>query len=242
MLTVPFISSMPSAAALADALHALANPARAAQLKRFFKTGPGQYGEGDQFLGLDLPQQRLLARQFRELPLAEGEQLLGSPWHEFRQTGLIIWTLQFAKAGPAGRQAIHEAYLRNRQRVNNWNLVDITCPLLLGTYLMDKDRSLLYELAAEDQLWSQRMSIVSTLAFIRKGQFADTFALAEQLLHHRHDLIHKAMGWMLREVGKRSPEALEEFLADHARQLPRTALRYAIEKLDPVRRQLYMAR
>ncbi|MCB2408453.1 DNA alkylation repair protein [Hymenobacter lucidus] len=231
---------MPTAAAVQAAIAALAQPGRAALVARFFKTGPGEYGEGDQFLGLTLPQQRLVAKEFRELPLAEVEKLLASPWHEHRQTGLIIWTLQFAKAGPAGRQAIHEAYLHHRSRVNNWNLVDITCPLLVGTYLLDKNRALLYELAAEPNLWSQRMSIVSTLAFIRKGQFQDTFAVAEQLLSHPHDLIHKATGWMLREVGKRNEEALEEFLTDHHGQLPRTALRYAIEKLTPAQRQRHM--
>ncbi|TGE29911.1 DNA alkylation repair protein [Hymenobacter metallicola] len=229
-----------TAASLAQALDSLADPKRAILLQRFFKTGPGQYGEGDQFLGLPLPQQRQLARQFRHLPMNETETLLASPWHEHRQTALIIWTLQFAKAGPAQQQLIHEGYLRNRSRVNNWNLVDITCPLLVGTHLLDKDRALLYELAVEPNLWSQRMSLVSTLAFIRKGQFQDTFALAEQLLSHPHDLIHKAMGWMLREVGKRNEDALEEFLIDHHGQLPRTALRYAIERLPPARRQFHL--
>ncbi|MCB2379771.1 DNA alkylation repair protein [Hymenobacter sp. BT635] len=229
-----------TAAQLQQAIDTLADPVRALLLQRFFKTGPGQYGEGDQFLGLTLPQQRLVARNFRALPRPETEKLLASPWHEHRQTALIVWTLQFQKAGPMERQAIHEAYLRHRSRVNNWNLVDITCPLLLGTYLLDKDRTLLYELAAEPHLWSQRMSIVSTLAFIRKGQFQDTFGVAEQLLSHPHDLIHKATGWMLREVGKRNEEALEEFLTDHHGQLPRTALRYAVERLPPSQRQHYM--
>ncbi|UOQ55224.1 DNA alkylation repair protein [Hymenobacter cellulosivorans] len=229
-----------TAVRLETALTQLANPERAVLLRRFFKTGPGEYGEGDQFLGLTLPQQRAVAREFRQLPMAEVEMLLASPWHELRQTALIIWTLQFQKAGPSGRTAIHEAYLRNRRRVNNWNLVDITCPLLIGTYLLDKDRTLLYALAAEEHLWSQRMSIVSTLALIRQNQFADTFGVAEQLLSHPHDLIHKATGWMLREVGKRNEDALEEFLADHTRQMPRTMLRYALEKLPPNRRQHYM--
>ncbi|WP_311136721.1 DNA alkylation repair protein [Hymenobacter cellulosilyticus] len=223
-----------TAARLSQALLTLADPARAALLQRFFKTGPGDYGEGDQFLGLTLPQQRTVAREFRQLPLAETEQLLASPWHEVRQTALVIWTLQFQKAGPAGRQAIHEAYLRHRRRVNNWNLVDITCPLLVGTYLLDKDRTLLYELAAEDHLWSQRMSIVSTLAFIRQGQFQDTFGVAEQLLSHRHDLIHKATGWMLREVGKRNEDALEEFLADYSRRMPAPCCATPLKSWPPV--------
>ncbi|RSK42517.1 DNA alkylation repair protein [Hymenobacter perfusus] len=223
-------------------IHALADPERAVAVARFFKTGPGEYGEGDQFLGLTMPQQRLLAREFQQLPQQEVLRLLHSPWHECRSVALVIWTLQFTKAGPAGRTAIYEQYLANRHFVNNWDLVDITCPNIVGGYLLDKDRAPLYELAAENHLWSQRMSIVSTLAFIRKGQFQDTFAVAELLLSHRHDLIHKATGWMLREVGKRNEEALEEFLTDHRGQLPRTALRYAIERLPPARRNWHMGK
>ncbi|GAA4373227.1 DNA alkylation repair protein [Hymenobacter koreensis] len=228
------------AAELLTRIHALANPERALLLARFFQTGPGQYGEGDQFLGLTMPQQRQLAKQFRTLPMAEVEQLVQSPWHDCRSIGLIIWTLQFPKAGPAGQMAIYERYLQNRRFVNNWDLVDVTCPHIVGAYLLHKDRTPLYELAAENYLWSQRMSIVSTLAFVRKGQFADTFALAEQLLSHRHDLIHKAVGWLLREVGKRNEEALEEFLHDHRLRMPRTMLRYAIERLEPAKRHHYL--
>jgi hypothetical protein len=231
----------PSATDLLARIHALADPARAELLARFFKTGPGQYGEGDQFLGLPMPRQRQLAREFRQLPPQEVEQqLVRSPWHDCRSIGLIIWTLQFAQAGPAGQQELYERYLLNRRFVNNWDLVDITCPAIVGGYLLRRDRAPLYELAAEDHLWSQRMSIVSTLAFIRKGQFADTFALAEQLCSHRHDLIHKAVGWMLREAGKRNEDALTEFLADFGPQLPRTTLRYAIERLSPAQRQQYL--
>jgi len=223
-------------------IHALADPERAVAVARFFKTGPGKYGEGDQFLGLTMPQQRLLAREFQQLPQEEVLQLLQSPWHECRSVALVIWTLQFAKAGPDGRTVIYEQYLANRHFVNNWDLVDITCPNIVGGYLLDNDRDPLYELAAENHLWSQRMSIVSTLAFIRKGQFQDTFAVAELLLSHRHDLIHKATGWMLREVGKRNEEALEEFLTDHRGQLPRTTLRYAIERLPPARRHWHLGK
>ncbi|QIX62546.1 DNA alkylation repair protein [Hymenobacter sp. BT18] len=233
--------SHPTGADLLARIHSLADPTRAIAVARFFQTGPGQYGEGDQFLGLSMPQQRRLAREFRSLPLPDVEQLVQNPWHDCRSIGLIIWTLQFAKVGPAGRQAIYERYLLNRRFINNWDLVDVTCPTIVGGYLLTQDREPLYDLVAEAHLWSQRMSIVSTLAFIRKGQFADTFALAEQLLSHRHDLIHKATGWMLREVGKRNEDALEEFLADHAPTMPRTMLRYAIEKLPPARRQHYLS-
>lgn len=187
-----------------------------------------------------MPQQRQLAREFRGLAMAEVVQLVQSPWHELRQTGLIIWTLQFAKAGEPARRTIYEQYLAHRQFINNWNLVDTTAPIIVGGYLLPRDREPLYELAAEPHLWSQRMALVSTLAFIRKNQFADTFAVAEKLLSHPHDLIHKAMGWMLREVGKRNEEALEDFLTDHRGQLPRTALRYAIERLPAARRQWHM--
>jgi len=225
---------------VAAELNALADQKRAVVMQRFFKTGPGQYGEGDIFLGLSVPQQRVIARRYRDLPAGEVEKLLRQPYHEYRLTALIIWTLQAQRVGEAGRQAILDHYLKNRTWINNWDLVDVTCPEIVGHFLLKRDRSLLDELAAEDHLWSQRIAIVSTLAFIRKNQFGDTFRIAEKLLGHRHDLIHKAIGWMLREVGKRSPDALEEFLHDHIERLPRTALRYAIERFEPARRQYYL--
>ncbi|WP_266362685.1 DNA alkylation repair protein [Tellurirhabdus rosea] len=217
-----------------------ANPERALALQRFFKTGPGQYAEGDLFLGLTVPEQREIAGRYRTLPPEEAAKLLHEPYHECRLTALIIWTLQAKKAGEAGRKQLFDLYLENRQYVNNWDLVDVTCPEIIGVYLLNKDRQVLDELAAQNHLWSQRMAMVSTLAFIRKGQFGDTFRIAEQLLGHKHDLIHKAVGWMLREVGKKNPEALEEFLHDQAGKLPRTALRYAIERFDPARRTYYL--
>lgn len=228
-----------------NALLALAQPERALALSRFFKTEPGQYGAGDQFLGLTMPQQHALAKQFLALPIDETEQLLRDPYHECRMTALLIWMYQ-CRAGSArnrGREpqeAIVACYLANRPYVNNWDLVDVSCPTILGQNLLQTDRSVLYDLAREDHLWSQRIAIVSTWAFIRTGQFADTFALAELLLSHKHDLIHKALGWMLREVGKRNPDALAEFLHDHIRQMPRTTLRYAIERFDPSRRRYYL--
>ncbi|WP_128547930.1 DNA alkylation repair protein [Larkinella soli] len=222
------------------ALLAQADPEKAAFFKRFFKTGPGQYGEHDQFLGLSVPQQREIAKRYRSLPPDETEQLVRDPYHECRLTGLIIWTNQARGSGEENRRLILEYYLRNRAYVNNWDLVDVTCPEVVGNYLLNKDRSLLYDLAQENHLWSQRIAIVSTLAFIRKQQFQDTFQIAELLLSHRHDLIHKAVGWMLREVGKKNLDALEEFLHDHAGRLPRTALRYAIERFEPARRKYYL--
>lgn len=230
----------PTATNVKNTLLSLSQPERAAMTARFFKTGPGQYGEGDQFMGLPMPQQHTVAKQYATLSISEVEQLLHDPYHECRMVGLLIWVNQFRKASSAQQTLIIEHYLANRRYINNWDLVDVSCPGLLGRYVLDRDRSILYELAKEDHLWSQRIAIVSTLALIRVGQFSDTFAIAELLLAHKHDLIHKATGWMLREVGKRSPDALEEFLNDHIRNLPRTALRYAIERFEPSRRAYYL--
>ncbi|GAB2605503.1 DNA alkylation repair protein [Spirosoma areae] len=221
-------------------LLALAQPERSILVARFFKTGLGQYGEGDQFLGLSMPQQHLVAKQYQNLPLAETEKLVQDSYHECRMTGLLIWVHQTRKGNPAQQAAILERYLGNRQHINNWDLVDVTCPHILGRAVIYGDRSVLYELASQAYLWGQRIAIVSTFALIRLGQFADTFAIAELLLSHKHDLIHKAIGWMLREVGKRNADALEEFLHDHVRQLPRTTLRYAIERFEPARRRYYL--
>ncbi|WP_080058882.1 DNA alkylation repair protein [Spirosoma aerolatum] len=222
-------------------LLALAQPERAILVARFFKTAPGQYGEGDQFLGLSMPKQHEIAKRFKALTLSETERLIRDPYHECRMVGLLIWVEQVKKAGPVQRTEIIERYLANRKYINNWDLVDVTCPHIVGQPLLQDDRSILYDLAHEDHLWSQRIAIVSTLALIRKGQFSDTFAIAEILLSHKHDLIHKAIGWMLREVGKRNIDALEEFLHDHVREMPRTTLRYAIERFDPTRRKYYLA-
>lgn len=217
-----------------------AQPERAFQLARFFKTAPGQYGEGDQFLGLTMPQQHTVVRRYQHLPLDEAEQLVRDAYHECRMTGLLIWVYQTRKAALAQRNAILERYLANRQYINNWDLVDVTCPHILGRHVAQGNRSVLYELVHEENLWSQRMAIISTFALIRLGQFGDTFALAEILLAHKHDLIHKAIGWMLREAGKRNADALDEFLHDHIRHMPRTALRYAIERFEPARRRYYL--
>ncbi|GAB3269047.1 DNA alkylation repair protein [Larkinella harenae] len=223
-----------------DDLLAQKDSEKAAFLKQFFKTGPGQYGEGDEFLGLSVPQQRAIAQKYRLLLPEETENLVRDPLHECRLTGLIIWTNQAKRGGEANRKLLFEYYLRNKTFVNNWDLVDTSCPELVGNYLLTKDRSILYELAQENYLWSQRIAMVSTIAFIRKNQFQDTFQIAELLLKNRHDLIHKAIGWMLREVGKKNTDALEEFLHDHTGQLPRTALRYAIERFEPARRKYYL--
>lgn len=191
-------------------------------------------------MGMSMPQQRDVACQFSQLSSEETEHLVQDEFHECRMVALLIWVAQSRKSGPIGRQAILKRYLDNVQHVNNWDLVDSSCPTVVGEALLKEDRTVLYDLAATNHLWSQRIAIISTLAFIRKKQFADTFLLAERLMNHRHDLIHKAIGWMLREVGKRDSEALEEFLHDHIRQLPRTSLGYAIERFAPARRQYYL--
>ena len=230
------------AEAVKNRIAELENNGRALFLAKFFKTGPGQYAEGDHFLGLTMPEQRTIVGHYADLPDADVEVLIQDSIHECRMVGLLIWAKRVKRASSGYRQALAERYVALRPFINNWDLVDNSCTHLLGDYLLHQDRSVLYDLAAEDHLWSNRMAIVSTLSFIRRGQFADTFALIEQSLTHRHSLIHRAMGWMLREVGKRSPEALEEFVNDHHRQLPRTTLRYAVERMPALQRQQFMAR
>ncbi|MEZ0608358.1 DNA alkylation repair protein [Fibrella sp. WM1] len=225
-----------------QAILAQEQPERASFVARYFKTQPGQYGEGDVFLGLSMPQQHALSRQFRTLPIAETEQLVQDPYHECRMVGLLIWNEQAKRGGAVVRQELADRYVANRQFINNWDLVDSSCPTTLGLHLLNNDRAVLYELAQQDHLWSQRIALVTTWQFIRHSQFGDTFALVDQLMTHRHDLIHKAMGWMLREVGKRNIDALDEFLHDYARRLPRTTLRYALERHDPASRREFMAR
>ncbi|GAB3985715.1 DNA alkylation repair protein [Spirosoma daeguense] len=223
-----------------NAITALAQPDRAVILARFFKTGSGEYGEGDVFLGLSMPQIHAIVKEFRTLSPDETEKLVRDPSHECRMAGLLIWVSQTKKATPVQRAIIMERYVANRQYINNWDLVDVTCPHIIGRYVVQGDRSILYDLAQEENLWSKRIALISTFALIRLGQFSDTFSVAELLMNHKHDLIHKAIGWMLREVGKRNVDALEEFLHDHVREMPRTALRYAIERLEPARRRYYL--
>lgn len=228
------------------ALVSLQQPERASFAARYFQTKPGAYGEGDQFLGLSMPQQHAVAKRFLTLPPGETEQLVRDPYHECRMTGLLIWIYQarstIRKGISVPRAVIMERYLANRRHVNNWDLVDLSATALVGETLLTGDRSLLTQLAGEDHLWTQRIALVATLAFIRKGQFADTFALAERLFAHKHGLVQSAIGWMLREVGKRNEAALEEFLHDHVRSLSRTALRGAIYRFDAVRRRYYLDR
>lgn len=226
------------------ALTALRDPDKAAFFQRFFKCGPGQYGEGDQFLGLSVPQVRNVLAQYRTLPVPECVTLLQSAYNEVRLLALLILVAQYQRkrASEAEQQTVYDAYLASRHRVNNWNLVDASAPAIVGGHLLQRDRSLLDTLVQSPVLWDRRIAVLATFAFIRAGDFADTLRLCERLLMDSEDLMHKACGWMLREVGKRDEAVLRAFLDAHAGQMPRTMLRYALEKLPAALRADYMAR
>ncbi len=229
-------------------------------LARFFKTGPGQYGEGDKFLGIKVPVTREVVKAcWRETTLQDLEECIASAYHEVRLAALLALVEIFAHAkrcpvGPGmtkttsfparpgiSQQDCVDFYLAHTDRINNWDLVDLSCYPLLGVWLLDKDRQLLYDLARDGKtIWEQRIGIVSTMTFIRHGQLMDTFAIADILLHHPHDLIHKAVGWLLREAGKRDKDALVKYLEPRYREMPRTMLRYAIEKFPEAERRLYL--
>ena len=222
-------------------LASLADKTRAVQVAKFFQTGPGQYAEGDLFWGISNPAVRQVARRWEHLALDEVENLLRDPVHECRFAALLIWVRQYPKAPKAMQQAIFDSYFSHLDYINNWDLVDLSARDIVGRHLFDKDRSALYGLARRRHLWAQRVALIATFYFIRKNQFADFLALAELLLPHEHHLIHKAIGWMLRETGKRDLDVMEEFLHRHIQRIPRTSLRYAIEHLPPFRRQYYLS-
>jgi 3-methyladenine DNA glycosylase AlkD len=223
-------------------LEAAASPEEAAKSARYFKTGPGEYGEGDRFLGLHLTTVTTLAKRNLGMPVAELERLLESEFHEARTTALAIMHQEARKktTTEARRAELYELYLRRHDRINNWDLVDVACRSVVGGYLMDKPRDILYRLARSPNLWERRTAMVSCWTFIRAGQTDDAIAIAELLLGDKEDLIHKAVGWMLRDVGTADPAPLAAFLDAHAATMPRTALRYAIEKFDPETRQHYL--
>ena len=229
---------------LLEEIYKKADPGQVAGLARFFKTGPGQYGEGDKFLGIKVPVTREVVRRcWREVGFPELEECLASEYHEVRLAGLLALVQIFAhaKKDQALRRSCVDFYLSHTDRINNWDLVDLSCYPLLGEWLLDKDRTLLYDLARNGRtLWEQRIGIVSTMTLVRHGQLEDTFAIADILLHHPHDLIHKAVGWLLREAGKRDKAALVAFLAPRYRSMPRTMLRYAIEKFPEAERKSYL--
>jgi 3-methyladenine DNA glycosylase AlkD len=224
-------------------LKSMADPDKAAILQRFFKTGPGQYGEGDIFIGVIVPQSRQVAKKFSQLPLGEVRTLLYSRIHEERLVALLILARRYCSASSCmEKEEIVKFYLDHIKQVNNWDLVDLSAPNILGAHLadsIDRRRRLLYRLARSENLWERRIAIVATHHFIRNGDFSDTLKIAEMLLQDRHDLMHKAAGWMLREVGKRDAAAEEAFLEKHFSVIPRTMLRYAIERLPENKRRRY---
>ncbi|MBP7736086.1 MAG: DNA alkylation repair protein [Spirochaetes bacterium] len=221
-------------------LRDLADPGQAEILIRFFKTGPGQYGEGDRFLGIKVPVQRSIAKKYRDLPLGAIDKLIKSPIHEERLVSLLILIEKYNRAGDAERNDIIELYLANTHNINNWDLVDLSAPQLLGRHLFGGDMDLLRRLARSSSLWEKRIAVLSTFYFIKKGDHAMTLELAELLLGDGHDLIHKAAGWMLREVGKRDLAAERAFLDRYAGSMPRTMLRYAVERFPDKLRRSYM--
>lgn len=223
-------------------LKKLANKQKTQAYARFFKTGKGEYGEGDKFLGLTVPQQRKIARKYQNLPLGQVTKLLQNPYHECRLTALLILTSQFQKSSHYRQKQIVNIYLKNLKYVNNWDLVDISAPKILGAFLLENNllRFQLKKLAKSTNLWEKRVAILATFTFIKKGNFKETLKIAKMLLLDQHDLIHKAVGWMLREIGKIDLKTEEKFLQKYYPKMPRTMLRYAIEKFPEAKRQAFL--
>jgi 3-methyladenine DNA glycosylase AlkD len=213
------------------------NPEKSKIYQRFFKTGPGDYAQGDLFLGLTVPDQRKLAQKYIDLPLTDIETLLYNPYHEYRLIGFFILVYKYQRDKTKN---IIDFYLKHKNRANNWDLIDCIADKLLGKYLLDKDKKILYDLAKSDNLWDRRIAIISTFEFIRNHHFETTLEISKILLKDQHDLIHKAVGWMLREVGKRNQDIEENFLDKFHQYMPRTMLRYSIEKFSPEKREYYL--
>ncbi len=218
----------------------LKNPEHAAQLQRYFKTGKGEYGEGDIFLGLRVPVIRKTARKYKTISLEIAVKFLHSPFHEERLFALLVMIEMLKKANGIDKEKIYNLYLNNTEYINNWDLVDLSAGKIIGSYLFDRSREPLYLLAKSKYIWERRIAIISTSYFISKNDFEDTLNIAEVLLQDKEDLIQKAVGWMLREVGKRDLETEERFLKIHYKLMPRTMLRYAIEKFPEAKRQIYL--
>jgi 3-methyladenine DNA glycosylase AlkD len=232
---------MCNAADLQSELRAIANPAKAVVLSGFFKTGIGQYGEGDQFIGINIPPLRSAVKKHIDMPLAQIDILLQSPIHEDRMAALFILAAQYKKASLADQSLIYEFYMNHTNRINSWDLVDCSADIIVGAHLADKDKAPLTALALSKSLWERRIAIISTFHYIKQGQADETLRIAETLLLDSEDLIHKAVGWMLREVGKRCSEEIEkQFLDVHAASMPRTMLRYSIERFAPTVRAHYL--
>lgn len=213
------------------------DPIQAKTLSRFFKNEKGQYGEGDIFLGVTVPTLRIIVKKYsKDISLKDVQKLLNSKIHEYRLTALLILVEKYKE----DKELIYNTYIKNFRNINNWDLVDLTAPKIMGDFLKDKNRDILYSLSTSNNLWEKRISIVATLAFIKDNDFKDTLKISEILLKDEHDLIHKAVGWMLREVGKRNKDLEKEFLDKYYRIMPRTMLRYSIEKFDPKEKEFYM--
>ena len=221
-----------------------ADPSQVDGLSRFFKTGPGQYGEGDKFLGIKVPVTRSVVKEcWKSVGFQDLKECISNEYHEVRLAALLalVEIFSHSKKNPDTRRQCVDFYLAHTNHINNWDLVDLSCYPLLGEWLLDKDRALLYDLARNGKtIWEQRIGIVSTMTLIRHGQLQDTFNIADILLHHTHDLIHKAVGWLLREAGKRDKAALESWLGPRFREMPRTMLRYAIERFPEEDRLRYL--
>jgi 3-methyladenine DNA glycosylase AlkD len=229
-----------SVAEIRRRLRGAARREKAAVLRRFFKTGPGQYGEGDLFLGVVVPDIRRVAAEFQDVPLDAVKELLASPYHEERLLALLILIRLFSRGDEKLQKRIFTLYLNSTRFINNWDLVDLSAPHIVGVFLARRDRGVLYDLARSRDIWKRRIAILSTFTFLRNNDFEDTLAIAEILLDDDHDLIHKAVGWMLREIGKRSLAAEEGFLKQHCRVMPRTMLRYAVERFPETKRKRYL--
>lgn len=227
---------------ITNKLQALSDAEKREIFPKFFKTGKGEYGEGDRFLGVTVPNIRAIAKLHKDISIEEIRELIQSEWHEVRLCALIIMVEKSKKKDEALRKELFNLYLSQTKRINNWNLVDLSCRFIIGEYLLDKSRDILYHLAQSPLLWDNRIAIVSTYAFIRKGQLEDTYALSDLMMQHPHDLMHKAIGWMLREAGKRDSERLYDYVMSHRADMPRTMLRYAIEKFSPKERAILMKR
>lgn len=217
-----------------------ADPLKARLLQRFFKTGKGEYAEGDVFLGITVPVSRKIAKRYYGLSLIDAEALLRSRMHEERFVALLILMERFKKGTDAEKKKVYTLYLKNRRYVNNWDLIDMSAPRIVGGYLFDTERDVLYKLAGSKTLWDRRIAIMATFFFIRQGEFGDTLRLADMLMGDTHDLMHKAIGWMLREVGNKDVRTEKAFLKERYKRMPRTMLRYAIEKFPLEERKAYL--
>ena len=213
---------------------------KARELQRFFKTGPGEYGEGDIFLGIKVPVLRKIAKKYKDLKLPEIEKLLHSPIHEERFLSLVVLTQAYARSNDKEKKKLYEFYLKNAQSINNWDLVDTSAEHIIGAFLKEKSKKPLYSLAKSRSLWERRIAIIATFTFIKQNDFKETLKIAKMLLEDQEDLIHKAVGWMLREIGKRDLQTEEIFLEEHYNKMPRVMLRYAIEKFPEAKRKKYL--